>query len=152
MVTNVEARIEDTRYARVRSKGRTLCHTLFGNAAPSNDAWVLAGLRIEEAHVAKLVKTARSAERQFKRLKKRMRAKVRRRSRALWRAVKRHVQLRSVAWFWWELPSRSTRFEAERCMAIASFEKECALHAFARTTSKDEECGKRERDSVCTFE
>ena len=59
---------------------------------------------------------------------------VKRRSRALWRVVRMHVVLRSVAWWWFELrvelPSRSTRFETELCKAIGEFETECANKRF----------------------
>ena len=99
---------------------------IFRSFAPLGNACLLAQLSLERAHMANIVRLARTADRQFKLLEKQVRAKLRRRCRALWRAVKRHVQMRSVAWFWWELPSRSTRFEAERCMAIESFEKDCA--------------------------
>ena len=98
--------------------------SLFGSAA--QDAWLLEGLRLERAHLAKLVRLATEATRQVKALEKRVRAKVRRRSRALWRLVRKHVLLRRVAWYWFELPSRSTCFETQRGEAIESFQRECA--------------------------
>ena len=55
---------------------------------------------------------------------------VKRRSRALWRVVRMHVVLRSVAWWWYEEPSRSTRFEAERSKAIGEYETECGNKRF----------------------
>jgi hypothetical protein len=99
--------------------------SLFGRAAPLGDAPLLAQLRLERAHMAKLNRMARLAQRQFQRLERQVRVRVRRRSRALWGLVRNHVLLRSVAWWWLELPSRSTRFEAERCKAIEEFEREC---------------------------
>ena len=90
--------------------------------APLGNASLLAQLRLERAHMAKMVRLARTADRQFKLLEKRVRAKVRRRCRALWRLVK----LRALIWYWYELPSRHTRFEAQRCKAIQEFKRECA--------------------------
>ena len=100
--------------------------TLFTSAAPLSDASLLAQLRLERAHMAKLVANARVAKRSFQRLEKQVRARVRARSRALWRLVAAHVVLHSVAWWWFQLPSRSTRFELERCKAIEEYERECA--------------------------
>jgi hypothetical protein len=100
--------------------------SLFGSAGPSTDTWLLEGLRLERAHMAKLVRLARFANRQFKLLERRVRAKVRRRSRTLWRLVRKHVLLRRVAWYWFELPSRSTCFQAQRGEAIEAFQRECA--------------------------
>jgi hypothetical protein len=103
--------------------------SLFGSAA--QDAWLLEGLRLERAHLAKLVRLATEATRQVKALEKRVRAKMRRRSRALWRLVRKHVLLRRVAWYWFELPSRSTCFETQRGEAIESFQREWNVHQVA---------------------
>ena len=75
--------------------------------------------------MAKLNRMARLAQRQFQRLERQVRARVKRRTRTLWGLVRNHVLLHSVAWWWLELPSRSTRFETERCKAIEEFEREC---------------------------
>ena len=98
---------------------------IFGSAAPLSDASLLRELRLERAHMAKLVAMARLAKKQFQRVERQVRIWVKRRSRALWRLVRMHVLLRSVSWWWLELPSRSTRFEVERCRAIEEFETEC---------------------------
>ena len=94
---------------------------IFGSAAPLSDASLLRELRLERAHMAKLVAMARLAKKQFQRVEMQVRARVKRRSRALWKVVRMHVVLRSVAWWWFEEPSRSTRFEAERCQAIGEY-------------------------------
>ena len=97
-------------------------------AAALSDASLLRELRMERVHMAKLVAMARLAKKQFQRVERQVRLSVKRRSRALWRLVRMHVLLRSVSWWWLELPSRSTRFEVERCRAIEEykeFETEC---------------------------
>ena len=102
--------------------------------APLGNASLLAQLRLERAHFAKIVRLARTADRQFKLLEKRVRAKVRRRCRALWRLVKLYYKMRALIWYWYELPSRHTRFEAERCKAIESFQRDwsvCTRSPFA---------------------
>jgi hypothetical protein len=99
---------------------------IFGSAL--SDASLLRELRLERAHMANLVAMAREAKKQFQRVERQVRVRVKRRSRALWRLVRMHVLLRSVSWWWLELPSRSTRFEVERCRAIEEykeFETEC---------------------------
>ena len=100
--------------------------SLFTSAFGASDAPLLAQLRLERAHVAKLVAMARLNERQFKRLEKRVSARVRRRSRSLWGLVKAHVVLRSIGWWWLELPSRA-RFEADLCEATEAFQESCRL-------------------------
>jgi hypothetical protein len=103
-------------------------------SAPLGHASLLAQLRLERAHMAKIVRLARTADRQFKLLEKQVRVKVRRRCRALWRLVKLYYKLRALIWYWHELPSRHTRFEAERCKAIEEFEREwsvCTRSPFA---------------------
>ena len=101
---------------------------------PLGNASLLAQLRLERAHMAKIVRLARTADRQFKLLEKQVRAKVRRRCRALWRLVRMHVLSFRVAWYWFELPSRHTRFEEQRRKAIESFQREwkaCTRSPFA---------------------
>ena len=103
-------------------------------SAPLGNASLLAQLSLERAHFAKIVRLARTADRQFKLLEKRVRAKVRRRCRALWRLVKLYYKMRALVWYWYELPSRHTRFEAERCKAIESFQRDwsvCTRSPFA---------------------
>ena len=103
-------------------------------SAPLGNASLLAQLSLERAHFAKIVRLARTADRQFKLLEKQVRAKVRRRCRALWRLVKLYCKLRALIWYWYEIPSRHTRFEAERCKAIESFQREwsvCTRSPFA---------------------
>ena len=98
-------------------------------SAPLGNACLLAQLRLERAHFAKIVRLARTADRQFKLLEKRVRAKVRRRCRALWRLVKLYCKLRALIWYWYELPSRHTCFEGELCRAVEAyvgFEREFA--------------------------
>ena len=67
--------------------------------APLGNACLLAQLRLERAHMAKIVRHARTADRHFKLLEKQVRAKVRRRCRALWRLVRMHVLSFRVAWY-----------------------------------------------------
>ena len=105
--------------------------TLFRSSAPLGDASLLAQLRLERAHMAKLIANARVAKRQFQRFEKQVRGRVRRRCRALWRLVRKHVLLRMVAWYWFELPSRSTCFETQRGEAIESFQREWNVHQVA---------------------
>ena len=103
-------------------------------SAPLGNASLLAQLSLERAHFAKIVRLARTADRQFKLLEKRVRAKVRRRCRALWRLVRMHVLSFRVAWYWFELPSRSSCFEEQRRKAIESFQREwsvCTRSPFA---------------------
>ena len=102
---------------------------IFRSFAPLGNACLLAQLSLERAHMANIVRLARTADRHFKLLEKRVRAKVRRRCRALWRLVKLYCKLRALIWYWYELPSRHTRFEAERCRAVEAyvgFEREIA--------------------------
>ena len=103
-------------------------------SAPLGNASLLAQLSLERAHFAKIVRLARTADRQFKLLEKRVQAKVRRRCRALWRLVKLYCKLRALIWYWYELPSRHTRFEGERCKAVESFQRDwsvCTRSPFA---------------------
>ena len=104
--------------------------SIFGSAAALSDASLLRGLRLERVHMAKLVAMARLAKKQFQRVERQVRLRVKRRSRALWRVVRMHVVLRSVAWWWYEEPSRSTRFEAERSKAIGEYETACGNKRF----------------------
>ena len=104
--------------------------SIFGSAAALSDASLLRGLRLERVHMAKLVAMARLAKKRFQRVERRVRLRVKRRSRALWRVVRMHVVLRSVAWWWYEEPSRSTRFEAERSKAVGEYETECGNKRF----------------------
>ena len=67
-------------------------------SAPLGNASLLAQLRLERAHFAKIVRLARTADRHFKLLEKRVRAKVRRRCRALWKLVKLYCKLRARAY------------------------------------------------------
>ena len=112
------------------------CHmvNIIRTSAPLGNASLLRQLRLERAHFAHLVRLARTADRHFKLLEKQVRAKVRRRCRALWRLVKLYCKLRALIWYWYEIPSRHTRFEAERCKAVESFQREwsvCTTSPFA---------------------
>ena len=103
-------------------------------SAPLGSVSLLAQLRLERAHFAKIIRLAHTADRQFKLLEKRVRAKIRRRCRALWRLVRMHVLSFRVAWYWFELPSRSSCFEEQRRKAIESFQREwsgCTTSPFA---------------------
>ena len=102
---------------------------IFRSFAPLGNACLLAQLSLERAHMANIVRLARTADRHFKLLEKRVRAKVRRRCRAHWKLVKLYCKLRALIWYWYELPSRHTRFEGELCRAVEAyvgFEREIA--------------------------